>query len=379
MNDINDKNINEAGDNYISETNDKMLMSVPVDLLYDGMVIQDDIYDSSGSRLLISSGNTLSEIQIERIKRMNSGAYNIYVTGRTHRSMISKRPDIEIESRQDVEESTGYAKSNNETFKLLEEIAGSKTVNTESLQVVSSELSDRLAETPPTTILSLINAMAPVSEYLQRHSVNVSLLNGLIGRWMGASEKEVDDLVLIGLLHDCGKTLIPPKILNAPRKLTTVEYEVAKMHVNYTYDLLADFPEYIRIAASSHHERTNGTGYAKKLSIDNIMLAARITAVSDTYDAIVSSRAFQKPQSPFFTLALLEKLSENEFDKTVVSIFTKNMPGELMNKPVMMSDGTIGVVREFDPDDIEYPMVELSGHTVKSNESLYISNMFSDD
>ena len=362
----------------MSDINENVLVPVSISLLYDGMVVQDDIYDADGDRLLITSGNKLDAEQIERIRNLNSHRSTIYVTGRTHKNMLSKRPVVDIERRTEVEKESGYEDVKDSTLELLEEIAKEKVVDQQSLQDVSQELSNRLKTTPPTTIVSLINAMAPIDEYLQRHSVNVSLLNGLIGRWMGLPTDDVDRLVLIGLLHDCGKTQLPPSILNAPRKLTGVEFEVVKMHAVYTYDLLSEFPENVRLAASSHHERIDGSGYPKHLTND-ITLESRITAVSDVYDAMVSQRAYKSPQSPFSIMALLNKLSGIELDVDVTRAFTENMPKELMNKPVKMSDGMIGIVLDFDPEDIEYPMVEHSGNPKKTSKDLYCVSMYSDD
>ena len=211
-----------------SDINENALIAVSIDLLYEGMSVKDDIFDSTRDRMLVSRGSTLDERRIEQIRRMNSGKDTIYVTGRTHKYIILQRPDVEIESRHEVEESTGYAKTKEDTFELLEEMAGNKTINMESMHVVSDDLSKQLESTPQPVIISLINAMAPVDEYLQRHCINVSLLNGLIGRWMGLPEADINNLILIGLLHDCGKTLIPTQVLNRPRKLTVVEYEVIK-------------------------------------------------------------------------------------------------------------------------------------------------------
>jgi HD-GYP domain-containing protein (c-di-GMP phosphodiesterase class II) len=363
----------------MSNINENILVAVSVNLLYDGMSVKDDIYDSTKDRLLISRGNTLDESQIEKIKRLNSGKDTIYVTGRTHKYIMLQRPGIEIETRHEVEESTGYAKTKEDTFELLEIMAVNRTIDMESIHTVSDDLSKRLESTPQPVIISLINAMAPVDEYLQRHSVNVSLLNGLIGRWMGMSESDINNLILVGLLHDCGKTRIPSQLLNYPRKLTIVEYEVMKNHVDYTYELLHEFPELIRLATSSHHERIDGTGYSRKLANVEILLEARITAVSDTYDAMTAQRAYQKPKSPFRALAQLSELSQSQLDDDVVRIFLDNMPGELLNKPIMMSNGKVGIVREYDRNDIEFPMVDIDGHVIKCSERVYPLHMFSDD
>jgi len=363
----------------MSEINENLLMSSSINLLYDGMVVQDDIFDFGGDRLLVRNGTLINDIQIERIKRLNSGNESIYVTGRTHKAMLSKRPDIEIKSRSEVEEATGYTVFKDEALKRLEEIAAKQTVDMDSLQIFSDDLANHLESTPPEVIIFLLNAMAPVDEYLQRHSVNVGLLNGLIGRWMGMSKNEADKLILIGLLHDCGKILIPTKILNAPRRLTTVEFEVIKKHSAFTFDLMSEFPEPVRNAAGDHHERLNGAGYTHHLNDEKISLEARITAVSDSYDAMVSQRSYKGPQSPFSVLAQLSDIGRIGFDQDVVETLIKNMPQELLNKPVMMSDGTIGIITKYHPDDIGYPMVSMGGKIIKTNSDLYIVSMFNDD
>ena len=362
----------------MSETNPfgSNLVAVSINLLYDGMEVREDIYDADAARLLITRGVTLNAAIIGKIRDLNAGRGTIYVSNDTYKTLLERLPPIEAPKRREIEETTGYSAAKDETFELLDEIARNKVVKEESLHTVSAELSNRLEVTSPATILSLINALAPVDEYLQRHCVNVSLLNGLIGKWIGLPKREVDELVLIGLLHDCGKAVTPPKVLNAPRKLTVVEFEVIKMHPLYSYDLLTEFLEPVRRAARCHHEKVNGTGYPDRLSYENIPFAGRITAISDIYDAMVSQRAYKNPRSPFSIMAYLAGLGNQDIDAELVNVFNKKMPAELMNKPVVMSDGSIGIVREFDPNDIEYPMIEVNGLVIKSGKKLYCTSMY---
>jgi len=278
-------------------------------------------------------------------------------------------------SLKEIEETSGYGTVKNETFELLEEISQKKVVRQESLRSVSADLSKRLEVTLPSTILSLINALAPVDEYLQRHCVNVGLLNGLIGTWLGLGKQEIDNLVLIGLLHDCGKALIPSRVLMAPRKLTAIEFEVIKMHPVNSYDLLTDFPEPLRRSARSHHEKVSGTGYPDGLGCDDIPMGGRITAISDIYDSMVSRRAYKGPISPFRILGILNGMKHTDLDAELVETFIAYMPLELYGKPVMMSDGTIGFVRSFDPDDPEHPMIEVNGRVIQSSDKLYCVSM----
>ena len=359
--------------------NQSNLIAVSIDLLYDGMYVQEEIYDADAIRLITKRGATLNADSIERIIRLNAGRGTIYVSGDTYKAMLERTQPIKYEKRKELEEATGYTAAKDETFELLDEIAQHKTVQQEALESVSADLSTRLEVTNPSTIMSLINALAPVDEYLQRHCVNVSLLNGLIGRWLDLPKNEVDLLVLIGLMHDCGKALVPPQVLNAPRKLTLVEFEVIKMHPVLSYELLKDFPEEVRRAARLHHEKVSGEGYPDHLPCEMIPLAARITAVSDIYDAMVSQRAYKNPNSPFNIIAMLDKLKDSALDAVLVDVFNKNMPQELMNRPVMMSNGAIGIVRSFDPEDIEYPMIEVDNMVIKSNKDLYCISMYSED
>ena len=355
------------------------LKPVSIKLLYEGMLVQEDIYDADAARLLVKHGATLNADNIESIVNINDRRDTIYVSGSTYEELIQRSTLPEINSLRELEDVTGYAAVKDETFELLEEIARDKVVQQKALRSVSDDLSTRLEVTSPSTILSLINALAPVDEYLQRHCVNVSLLNGLLGRWLGLSKETVDRLVLIGLLHDCGKALVPAQVLNAPRKLSVIEFEVVKMHPVYSYELLTEFPEAVRMGARLHHEKISGTGYPNRASSKDIPLEARITAISDIYDAMVSQRAYKAPKSPFSVMAFLGKLRNTELDAGLADTFNRNMPLELMDKFVAMSDGTVGVVRSFDPDDIEYPMVEINDRVVKSSERWYCTSMYIDD
>jgi len=352
------------------------LFPVSIDLLFDGMDVQEDVYDADASRLIIRRGTILHEGDLARVKNLNAGRRTIYVSQNIYKALLEKTPRIESTSISEIEEATGYASIKDETFDLLSEISKNKAVEQEALLSVSAELSNRLEVTSPSIILSLINALAPVDEYLQRHCVNVSLLNGLFGKWLGLQKADVDRLVLVGLMHDCGKALVPPQVLNAPRKLTVTEFEVIKMHPLFSYDLLAEFPEPVRRSARGHHEKFDGTGYPDRLWRDSTPWEACITAISDVYDAMVSQRAYKKPRSPFSIMAMLAGLGDKELDAGLVGIFIKSMPQELMDKPVVMSDGGVGIVRSFDPEDIEYPMIEVEGRVIKSSDKIYCTSMY---
>ncbi len=113
-----------------------------------------------------------------------------------------------------------------------------------------------------------------------------------------------------------------------------------KMHTVYSYKITEAFPEPVRLAAMYHHERINGKGYPHSLKDKDIPLAARITAVSDIYDAMGSRRVYKEPVSPFIVLAKILKLRETELDSRIVDLLVEKIPDDLMGKPVAFGDVT---------------------------------------
>ena len=347
-----------------------------VDLLYDGMVTPHNIYSSGGDVLLLRQGRTMLSSQIDAIKRMNAGQNIIRVSFETRKMLLEHNLSCKLVSQTEQESESGYSDVIDETLTLLEDIAEENTISHESLHTASEELSDWIESTSPDRILDLVNAIAPADEYLQRHCTDVSLLNGLIGKWLEFPKEDIETLVLAGLVHDTGKALIPSEILNAPRKLAVAEFEVMKTHPVFGFDLLPAFSAAVRNGAQGHHEKQNGKGYPYGVSGDDIPLVARITAVSDIYDAMVSRRSYKNPNNPFHILSLFKTHYITELDPHIVELFISNMPNELLNKPVLLSDGEIGAIHAIDPDDIEYPYVRVHGQEIKTSNQLHCVYMY---
>ena len=348
--------------NYVQST---------IDDLYPGMVVPQPIYNADMSLMLVPEQSVLTEAQIARLKKYNEGAGQIYVSAEIAKA-LRKRKEALLNSplTQALEDEIGYTDIKKEAIDILEKVSHEETLSPTVLSSVSEELSHTVEVTEPSVIVDLVSALASADEYLQRHCVNVGMLNGLIGKWLGMTKETVDALVLVGLLHDCGKASIPNKILSAPRPLTVVEFEVVKTHPVFTGELMSDFPETVRQAARGHHEKINGRGYPDGLSGNGIPLMARISAVSDIYDAMVSRRSYKNPNSPFKILAVIDSLRETELDDELVEIFMENMSDEMVGKQVSLSDNRIGTVLSIDLQNPEYPVVEVDGETINTDSSL---------
>lgn len=142
----------------------------------------------------------------------------------------------------------------------------------------------------------------------------------------------INRLVEVSPLHDIGKISISDTILLKPGKLTKEEYEIIKKHTIYGYTIIEDTlrgiekDEYVNLAeevALNHHERWDGKGYPNGLKGENIPLSARIMAIADVYEALISKRCYKEPIDKKESFAIITTKSEGHFDPDVVLAFTK--------------------------------------------------------
>ena len=140
----------------------------------------------------------------------------------------------------------------------------------------------------------------------------------------------IEDCVKSAPLHDIGKIQIPDAILNKPGKLTDEEFEIMKTHAQCGADIIQQVidtlpnSQYLYEAkriAGYHHEKWNGTGYPKGLKEEEIPLSARVMAVADVFDALVSVRVYKKSFSFDEAMAIIKKDAGTHFDPLVADAF----------------------------------------------------------
>ena len=131
-------------------------------------------------------------------------------------------------------------------------------------------------------------------------------------------------------MHDVGKIAISDAILNAPRKLTKEEFEFIKMHTVEGDKAIQNIfsgietAEYITVAreiALSHHEKWDGSGYPNKLKGNQIPLSARIMAIADVFDALVSKRCYKDAMTYDEAFQIIKDGAGSHFDSSLVDVF----------------------------------------------------------
>jgi putative nucleotidyltransferase with HDIG domain len=131
--------------------------------------------------------------------------------------------------------------------------------------------------------------------YTAGHQRRVADLARALGAEMGLSDDRLEGIQTAGLIHDIGKIRVPTEILSKPSKLTALEFDLIKTHVQAGCDILKDieFPWPIARMILEHHERVNGSGYPGGLGGENLLPESKILAVADAVEAISTHRPYR--------------------------------------------------------------------------------------
>ena len=169
-------------------------------------------------------------------------------------------------------------------------------------------------------LTGLVAAVEAKDPYTRGHSEKVARLATEIGERLGLTPERLRVLYEAGLLHDIGKIGIADEILNKPGQLTPAEFAVVKGHPARSEEMIGRIPSLRRTlpAIRWHHERLDGSGYPDGIRADEIPLEARILAVADVHDAMVSGRSYRPALGDAHAIAFLQENTGRLFDQQCV-------------------------------------------------------------
>lgn len=205
---------------------------------------------------------------------------------------------------------------------------------TEQLQ----QHSDKMLDIKDQTIIGMANLIenrdGDTGEHIKRTSKYVEMIARAakkIGYCRGTlTDRYIELLVKAAPMHDVGKIVVPDHILKKPGKLTDEEFGEIKRHAaeggRIVKEVLGNIEDhdYVEIAAQiaeGHHEKWNGSGYPMGKKEDEIPLCARIMAIADVFDALVSKRCYKDSMSCENAMTIIEESAGTHFDPTLASLF----------------------------------------------------------
>ncbi len=187
---------------------------------------------------------------------------------------------------------------------------------------------EQAAELHLATIEALALAIDAKDHTAQNHIRRVQFYASELAREAGVPPEECQGIRTAALLHDIGKLAVPEHILTKPGTLTPDEWRKVRSHPQIGADILAaiPFPSPVSPLVRSHHERWDGLGYPDGLKGDAIPLGARILAIADHYDSLVSQRTYRAALTPEAAIDVLKLESGKALDPRLVELFTRLTP-----------------------------------------------------
>lgn len=252
------------------------------------------------------------------------------------------------------------AQSKRAVTSMFQEARMGKAVDTIGAQKLVEEISDSVSRNPG-ALISLAR-LKTADDYTYMHSVAVCALMIALARQLGLGDEQTRKLGVAGLLHDLGKAMMPMEVLNKPGKLTDEEFAIIKTHPEEGYKLLLASTGADEIALDvvlHHHEKTDGSGYPKRLKDAEISLFAKMGAVCDVYDAITSNRPYKAGWDPAESLRRMAEWANGHFDPTVFQAFVKSLGIYPIGSLVRLKSGRLGLVVEQSPKSLLTPCIKV--------------------
>ena len=197
------------------------------------------------------------------------------------------------------------------------------------------------------SIRALAAAIDAKDPYTRGHSERVARYATQVAREMELPGQDVRQVRLSALLHDVGKIGIDDRILRKPSALTEEEFEIMKSHPVKGAAIMSAIPELKDVipGMKHHHERWEGGGYPDGLKGEEIPMQARIVSVADTFDAMTTTRPYQRAMDIRFVFQRLRDLAGNRFDTAVVDALIRSYEkGELV--PIARDEAPVEAPRE---------------------------------
>jgi len=162
------------------------------------------------------------------------------------------------------------------------------------------------------------------------HIIRMSKYSSLLALANGSTQAEADLIMNASPMHDIGKIGIPDSVLLKPGKLDADEWKVMQSHVEIGAEILSGDDSELMLAAKRialhHHEKWDGSGYPQGLKGEEISIEGRICAITDVFDALLSTRPYKKPWTTDETLELIESEAGKHFDPQLAQLMRSLLP-----------------------------------------------------
>lgn len=333
-----------------------MIRSIAVEALQVGMYIEG--YGDGCERLPGGLVMLQNEGHVQQVRSLGVASVCVNFSRSTHGGVGVVRTRS-FEEEFPVAE-RAYSRAVEHARVVLERIRAGRGVRRNEADEVAEGLCDSVRRNE----CSLI-AMARLrksSNRLSAHMVNVAVLCASYGAYLGLNPTDIHLLALAGLLHDVGMAKLPQDLVERRGAMNDEDRRLLLTHPLEGYLLLrgsGDMSDEVVASALDHHEHENGSGYPRKLAGSDIDPFARVVAVANAYDEMVSGLESRTPRTPYEAVRTLYSRRQERHSAEEVEGFIKSLGVYPAGTLVRLSDGTCGVVCETRVDKPLHPSVRV--------------------
>lgn len=319
---------------------------IAINALKPGMIIARSVHSQDG-RVLLSANCLLTDVYIGRLSKLDIGS--VYI-----KDGFDDLEVPEIVSRQVL---SSISKSLGNSFKAFSE---RKALNINSIKSSITLLVKDVVDNR--NVLFQLDEIRTHSDYLFYHSINVATFALMTGVSLGYGEGDLVEMGLGAILHDSGMIAVDSAILNKTESLSLEEQKLVQHHCEVGFNMLRANREFsVKSAhiAFQHHERLDGSGYPRHLEGKNILEYAKVVAVADIFDALVSDRPHRPALSSVEALGILRKLAPDKLDPEIVEAFATNVAVYPVGTLVQLNTGHIALVTAVDKTRAAHPLINV--------------------
>lgn len=338
--------------------------------LKPGMQVADDIYNQN-YQLILPKGVVITEQILPRLVYYGIKQISVFTetpAGTASVSNTPESPNVYKTHAQRVRESDDFLQYSDAFYEAKDHFQYTLTdIAERDTQIDIDQMFETTADIlkhahTSYQVFDMLHNMRHFDDSTFAHSLNVSIICNIMGKWLHLPEEDTRLLTVSGLLHDIGKLMIPSEIITKPGRLTAEEYEIVKQHSRLGYQLLSkqDLDPRIAQVALCHHEKYDGSGYPLHISGTKIPAFARIVCIVDIYEAMTADRVYRKGICPFEVIRQFEAEGFQKYDTEFILTFLKGIVQTYLHETVLLNNNEKGEIVMVNENALSRPMIRTS-------------------
>lgn len=316
-----------------------------------------------GVNVLVPENVEIKEKDIERLRKWNVS--QVTTEGRPIKDLPIESSNAFLrqafsgpEQQRLLED---YGKLSTDLQELFDSIQANRTVKSTEGDLVIDQLFKLLNRQKNDMIQLILYGLQGAAGFVE-NALNSSVLCILVGQNLNMVQHKLIQLATAALLHDVGMLRIPENVRNKKGELTKEEIAAIRSHPMHSYKIITKelkYAEEIGVAALQHQERWDGGGYPRKLSGTNIVLPARVIAVTDAFEAMVSKRPYRNSMIGYAAMRAILSDNARRFDPDVLKVFIRTMGIYPIGSVVLLNNSSVGRVIEINSSAPLRPKVKI--------------------